>query len=134
MSQGELIPEYASETTINYTNLGILPEIPKLIYNYAYHELCEPITGKKPSKEPPPEHDFKVRVLQYINENREKMYQKICIEFNYCERRRNAKNMSGFINGLAALLETLLESTTIGAGSAIWFMSTSMLDELCKCQ
>jgi hypothetical protein len=133
MSNGELIPENTSDTNVDFIDLDILSEAQSLLYNNAYHELSEVITGQKPSRTPPPEDEFKVKVAKYIDENREELYQKICIEFGYCEKRQNSKNMSEFINGLAILLAVIFDSISCGAASAIWIMSTSLLDELCGC-
>lgn len=105
----------------------------RLLYEQAYWELCELVTGKKPLKEPPPEPEFQEKVLVFLNENREQLHQKICVEFDYCGKRRAWGNTQKFLQGLIMLIGILAETMSCGAASAAWLMSSSLLDQFCEC-
>ena len=135
MSNGELIPGndpmIGPDLLGNAGNEAMLNN--SVIYRKAYQELCEIITGKKPTETPPPEEEFKVKVVAFIDSKHEEMHEKVCDEFGYCDKRKKTKNASDFSNALAALLGIIFDSVSCGSASAVWLMSTSVLDQLCGC-
>ena len=104
------------------------------LYEQAYRELCKAVTGEEPADEPPPELSFEQNVQEYLERNREALYQKICEEFDYCAKRKKMTTIIGCIDAIITLA-ALISDVIGGAGiaSATWLLSKHLLDELCEC-
>lgn len=107
------------------------------LYLQAYYELCEPVTGQKPTSNIPDESDFKRQVIEFIQVKHIDLYYAICIEFDYCEKRK-AITAWGFNRTISAIvnLTAILSGAGLGLGvaTAVWALSTDLLDKLCRCE
>jgi len=84
------------------------------IYHAAYYELCETITGKAPSDEPPDEEEFKQQVLEYLKNRRDEFHKKICVDLKWCEQRRKFGTAMVPVPWLMWVIGFLIDVKTFG--------------------
>lgn len=101
-----------------------------LLYHNAYIELAKAVTGRDPKPEPPDEKDFIKTLEKYLEENRERAYEAICIKFDYCKRRKKwGDSWPLFL----AVVVWLFDLKSGGVASASWILGTRKLDKFCGC-
>ena len=111
----------------------LLMQARSLIYIDAYHALCEIVTGEKPTYPLPPEKQFREQFAAFLSKNRNTLFQRICIDFNYCEKRKAYGRSQRFVLLLMTALIFILDIKTGGLATATWLAMTSELDEFCGC-
>ncbi|MDJ1007368.1 MAG: hypothetical protein QNJ13_06030 [Paracoccaceae bacterium] len=103
------------------------------VYEQAYIELTETMTGEKPESGPPPEEEFKETARKFIADNRDYLYQRICVELDYCNWKDKTDNWSLLIRGILIIVSILAEFGTLGLATGTWFILSGLLNELCNC-
>lgn len=113
-------------------DLALVANSRRMIYFCAYRELA-PIMGEQVVAFPPPEDDFKVRFANYLERNRERLYEQICVKFDYCRKRREYASRGRLFAFLIALAVLLFDLKTGGLATAMWVVTTGELDRFCGC-
>ncbi len=105
------------------------------LYEEAYRELCEIVTGHKPTDPPPSEKEFIPEVVAFLRDDpgAQLIREKVCEEFRWCEKRDKLKNLEGFTLGLLTLIGTVTESLGCGVLTGVWILTVPMLNEICGC-
>ncbi len=111
-----------------------LEQAKAMLYKQAYQELCLSVTGDAPSDEPPDESEFSKSVLKFLNKNRDRAYEEICVKFNYCAKRKQYQYWTIPIPFFLLLIAYLAElGLTGGMASASWLTLSGTLDAFCEC-
>jgi hypothetical protein len=102
----------------------------RVLYLQAYRELCEIVTGEAPSADPPDEEWFAERVLAFLREQGDRLYDAICVRFKYCERRQYV--------GISVRLLIIIAQALTGywgwkLAPACWLVLSGILDRFCGC-
>tara|TARA_R110002072_G_scaffold211424_2_gene368967 strand:- start:140 stop:586 length:447 start_codon:yes stop_codon:yes gene_type:complete len=113
----------------------------RLVYEAAYAELCPLVTGKEPTDPPPDEEEFKQRVLEFLERNRDEWERRICSDLKYCEIRKKYGHFVTpvfFLFKLTALICDLCGLAGVATkgsmlASSFWLMSQKLLDKFCGC-
>jgi hypothetical protein len=103
------------------------------MYRGAYFALCEIVTGEKPDNNPPPEDEFKKKVSRYIQQNKKRLHDEICVKFQWCEKRKRYKNANRLLIYLVTVVAFFADLKSGGMVTASWMIITGQLDELCGC-
>jgi hypothetical protein len=104
------------------------------LYHRAYAELCEAVTGKQPSDPPPDEETFAKQVEEFLEANRDKAKEAICVQFGYCEKMKSFGYFAIPIPLLLMLTMALFDALgAFGLASTTWAVTKGMLDKFCEC-
>jgi hypothetical protein len=107
------------------------------LYQAAYYDLLPMLEGKVvPAPPAPPENEqeFIERVTEFLDKNRDRAYEAICIRMKYCERKKKLDEWTLSLPLIYAIAIYLFDwGAASGIPGALWITTTKMLDKFCDC-
>ena len=104
------------------------------LYKLALKEIRQVVYTDQINADSLPENLVYKTFANHIHNMHPDLHQKICVEFQYCEKRKkwgSEMELSGAVLALTLALAELV--ATAGIGTILWLMSKGFFDELCDC-